>query len=876
MRLFGYYAWHTFVNQLRKLFKTWVLIFLVACMLIGILVGLGVGALEDASVEEEPATAETEIAEEASPSLQEELGLSPGELTELLAGSIILVILVFCALGADKSGSQIFLPADVPLLFSSPLKPQSVLLFRLMTQLGASILACAYLLFQLPNLVINLGMPVWGAVGILVGFCLTIAASKLLQILLYTVFSTRPALKRHLRTGIYCVLGALLTAFLVYWKSGSSDALTAANGFFNSPISRLIPLWGWLKGFFRYAMEGNLLLCLVCLVATLAGGGALTWVIWHVRADFYEDAMAKSEETAQRLAQAQAEKGGAATGVKRKKDRPDRLQRDGMRFGSGANVFFFKSMYNRFRFARLRVFTKTSITYLVTAVAVAAVCRFGFQTDSLLPMVLTLAGLSFYRALGNPLEEDTGMDHFLLIPESTWHKLFWSLLGGTANCLLDLLPAIIVGAVMLGANPLVAFAWLPLIVSVDFFSTTVGAFINLSVPVSAGTMVKQIVQIMFIYFGLLPDIAIIAVGFVFGHPILASVGCTLLNLLMGLAFFALTPLFLEPKEGKSGVPEPPSHVDLSIAKRHFSRMGLSIFVILAVGSAAQVLAGVLTTLFCPKLLVHPWGMWILTFAPLYLIAVPAGLLLLRKVPATAPARQSVRPGQAAVTLIISIFMMYAGNLVGTLLTSALQALAPVSAENPIADLSMGTAVLPRALVMVVLAPIIEEYIFRKQLIDRMHVYGQKTAVILSAAIFGLFHGNLSQLFYAFTLGLVFGYVYLKTGKLRYSVALHMFINFLGGVLAPMLLEKIALVDTSSPAALEAATPWLLGFMGYALALLGLSIAGLVLLCVNSRKIRFEAASLQLPRGSRMRTTLCNAGMLLLLAGCLGMISMSLL
>ena len=41
MRLFLYYALHSFVNQLRKLFKTWVLIFLLACMLLGGLIGLG-------------------------------------------------------------------------------------------------------------------------------------------------------------------------------------------------------------------------------------------------------------------------------------------------------------------------------------------------------------------------------------------------------------------------------------------------------------------------------------------------------------------------------------------------------------------------------------------------------------------------------------------------------------------------------------------------------------------------------------------------------------------------------------------------------------------------------------------------------------------
>ena len=46
MRLFLYYALHSVKNQLKKLFKTWVLIFIVVCMLIGGLIGFGAATPE--------------------------------------------------------------------------------------------------------------------------------------------------------------------------------------------------------------------------------------------------------------------------------------------------------------------------------------------------------------------------------------------------------------------------------------------------------------------------------------------------------------------------------------------------------------------------------------------------------------------------------------------------------------------------------------------------------------------------------------------------------------------------------------------------------------------------------------------------------------
>ena len=140
MRLFLYYALHSFVNQLRKLFKTWVLIFLLACMLIGGLIGLGAAKLSDAAEQNQEA-AQTETLEENG----EEPAETPDEdrlaLVELIAGAVILGILVYEVLSADKNGSKIFLPADVNLLFPSPMRPQSVLLFRLATQLGAAFAA---------------------------------------------------------------------------------------------------------------------------------------------------------------------------------------------------------------------------------------------------------------------------------------------------------------------------------------------------------------------------------------------------------------------------------------------------------------------------------------------------------------------------------------------------------------------------------------------------------------------------------------------------------------------------------------------------------------------------------------------------------------
>lgn len=861
MKLFSYYAWHSLVNQIRKLFKTWVLVFILVCGLMGGLIGFGAGVLTDAAEAEQP----EETVTEEEPGFLEQLELTPMDAAELAAGAAVLLIFVFSALSADKNGSKIFLPADVPLLFASPMKPQSVLMFRLGTQMGIFVVAG----FYIPNLVINFGLNFSQSVAVLVFFVVAVLMSKLLQVLLYTLCATHRSWKAYLRKGIYALLAVIGMSYFLFWKLGSIESpLKAAVAFFNGEATCLIPIWGWIKGICVFGATGEAGKLWLCLLATALAAALLCRIIWGIDADFYEDAMAKSEETAELMAKAQSEKSsGVAATRKRKKDRSEKLRRDGMDRGSGAVMFFHKSLYNRFRFAHLGFFTKTMETYLVTACVAAAFCRFVVDMSSGVPVALVLSGFVFFRALGNPMVEDTQMDFFRLIPESTWSKLFWSALAGSVNCVLDLILPMLAASVVLWVSPLQILMWLPFAVSVDLYATAVGAFIDLSVPVSAGKMVKQFVQVLFVYFGLLPDVAIIAVGFVFHFPVAAVLASAAVNVGLGLLFLTLAATYLEPKGGKLPQTERvlPAGVQLEARKR-FSGIGIAVFLLLVVTTALQLLLSYGLQAFAPGVLEQEWILWALTFGSQYLVGVPVCLAFLKKVPASSRSSEKVTLGKGVITLFICIFFMYAGNLIGTAVNAILSFVLSTETINPVETFAMNGSLPVRILFMVILAPCIEEYIFRGQLIDRMRPYGGKLAVLTSAAMFGLFHGNFSQMFYAFGLGLVFGYVYLHTGKLRYSTLLHMFINFCGSIVAPALLMRM---DSENMA-----SAWNLAFGGYVMLMIGGSIVGLVLFCVYRKQLQFDREPMELPRKGSLKIVWGNPGMILLVLGCLGLVLMN--
>ncbi|MBR4163739.1 MAG: CPBP family intramembrane metalloprotease [Solobacterium sp.] len=878
MRMFLYYAWHSFFNQLRKIFKTWVLVFILVCGLLGGLIGFSIASLEEATQTEEIVEIESEEIT-AEFSLENEIGIDGIAVAELAAGGIILVLFAYELLSAEKNGSRIFLPADVNLLFSSPMKPQSVLLFRLATQLGTALAGSLYLLFQLPNLMINLHLSLWAALGLLCTWVLTIMIGKLLQLMAYTITSTNPSYKKYITYFVYGLGALCVISYSFYYKTHSESLIVAANAFFNSSLARMIPFWGWLKGFLHSMMTGNGLFCLLYFGLLVIGMACLIYFIWNIKADFYEDAMAKSEEVAEMLEKINKEESGIFF-RKRKKDREDSIRRDGFHYGEGASVFFYKELYNRFRFAKLHYFTKTSITYLIVSVILSLFLYFVAETTAFEPVAILLSIMVFFRTLGNPLNQDVKTNQFLLIPESTWKKLLCSWLAGTCNCLLDLLPSFIVSSILLRQNPLLGLLWMIPIASVDFYATAVGAFLDLSIPSSIGKTIKQLIQVFFIYFGLLPDIAVIATGYALHHPLIGVLAASVVNVYLGMVFFGLSTIFAEAQGGVQK-PVAKENADVPSAKKTYSTLGIACFLILILSAALQL--GFSRYILDMNIAYNQWKwlIWVITFVPIYLVGVPCGLLWMKRIPSV-PLQEKALPGKYYFLLpVISIFLLYAGNIIGIAITSFVNSFVQNSGVNPLNNLIANQSVYLRILFMVILAPFIEEYIFRKQLIDKMHVHGGKMAVLTSALMFGLFHGNTSQMFYAFFLGLLFGYVYLKTGRLRYTVILHMLINFMGSVAGPYLMNQaissfptVSQIQDSS--AMQIFTPQVIVLIVYLLALVALALIGLVFFFREIRQIRFITEENQLSEKGALKPLWINTGMTLFFIGCAGMIVYSFL
>ena len=90
-----------------------------------------------------------------------------------------------------------------------------------------------------------------------------------------------------------------------------------------------------------------------------------------------------------------------------------------------------------------------------------------------------------------------------------------------------------------------------------------------------------------------------------------------------------------------------------------------------------------------------------------------------------------------------------------------------------------------SLCTVIIAPLCEEIIFRGFLLMPMRKYGDLTAILVSAAIFALFHGNVDQLAYAFISGIFLGIITVRSNSILPSVILHSANNLIVSVISYM-------------------------------------------------------------------------------------------
>ena len=308
--------------------------------------------------------------------------------------------------------------------------------------------------------------------------------------------------------------------------------------------------------------------------------------------------------------------------------------------------------------------------------------------------------------------------------------------------------------------------------------------------------------------------------------------------------------------------------ELIEAKKVFKRVGYALFFCALITLLFEIGISVLFDTLLEKgidLVNNDWYIWVLTDVPLYCFGFIAFILIIKKTPKEIKEKVKLKFKDLLTYMLMCFPIANVGSLIGTGLSYVLTNNTSV---NPLDEYLEGNFVL-RIIFMAILAPIFEELVFRKVLIDHTRKYGDQIAILFSGLAFGLFHMNLYQFFYAFALGMFFAYIYTKTSDIKYTIIMHMVFNFVGSVISAYILSlDLSVLETDLESILMSSENInsiiipMLSIEAYVLAFYIVNVVGVILLVKKRKEFKQGLESSIIPKKLIFKIVYLNSGYIL--------------
>lgn len=121
----------------------------------------------------------------------------------------------------------------------------------------------------------------------------------------------------------------------------------------------------------------------------------------------------------------------------------------------------------------------------------------------------------------------------------------------------------------------------------------------------------------------------------------------------------------------------------------------------------------------------------------------------------------------------------------TMILNYVMQLFGISILGQVKSASAGDKTFTLMIYAIVIAPLLEELVFRGYVFRNLEKYNLKLAAVVSAFLFGIYHMNVVQIPFAFLMGLLLAYIAYNYG-FKWAVLFHMFNNGVIGELVQLL------------------------------------------------------------------------------------------
>lgn len=381
---------------------------------------------------------------------------------------------------APRKGASLFSLNDVHLLFVTPLRPATILLFGMTNNL-VILFVCAILCgVNLTNLKNLLYLSTSQAIYLIMILILYIGLNQVLRLVAYIYHKEEHKIPlKHLKYLALLPLSVWLlpTAYQLFSVSlhqGKAPPLHDTIQYLSQNQTwQKIPFIGWICQSFTYLMHGTIGYALLYFLGLFILLGLAIFYLYQSRVNYYEDAFISAESLAKFLADAKANRKNTAvyyrpefvddeatdeTGTANKRKKlalPKFLQptwSQNLRFrGIGVSLIAQRPILVSFREAKTILPWRFNTVFhlIVLSIAYFILKEISPLTYEIIYLLtLYFAIIQTFSGLAVPIDQELAFPYIYLLPYSSKTKLFYLLLAPLCLNLWKMLPAFLLAGIL--------------------------------------------------------------------------------------------------------------------------------------------------------------------------------------------------------------------------------------------------------------------------------------------------------------------------------------------------------------------------------------------------------------------------------------------
>lgn len=337
--------------------------------------------------------------------------------------------------GTKKVDSK-FNMCDVNLIFVSPIRPQTVMIYGIIKKIAIELLTSFYILYQIPNILRSFNVP--GVNQVMIGLSYLLFQLVLCNIIKLLAFALNTKYKgfgniiRAFIKGIL-LINVPIIVLLIIQKNLGSFIEKLINCVTYSSWIKYIPLFGWMREIAYQTITGIRPSYYLCIALILLTSGLLIYIIYNIELDFYED-MLSSAENNDLVKNIASGKESAVNGQKNIFFKPFKKRELKLKGAYGAKVLFLKHTNEYIK----RSFIFFINTYSLILLAASIILGIYSKELNIKIIFLIASGLLFFSGgFGGKIYNEINHSFIFLLPDSPQRKLFYGIASSLIKILFD-------------------------------------------------------------------------------------------------------------------------------------------------------------------------------------------------------------------------------------------------------------------------------------------------------------------------------------------------------------------------------------------------------------------------------------------------------